>query len=80
MHILKPGKIVTLVLANNAIEGVVIPIDEIVVHLLELNGFISVGSRERKIKSHRRRYPFGIQGFKGPMNVENVLQAVKPSS
>lgn len=73
---LKRGKDLTFVLGNNEIRGVVLPNVDITLELLRLNGFTSVNSVRREIRSTSRRYPYGLRGFKGPMRWEYVIGAI----
>jgi len=79
-RVLRPNKKVTFILANNSIKDHVIPIVDIVSYLFEKNRFVDVTSKERQIDSSRRRYPYGIKGFKGLMRTEYIINAVKSSS
>ncbi len=78
IRVLKPGKSATFVLANNTIKGVQIPVANIVATLFERSGLTSVATEERKINSDRRRYPYGITGFRGLMECEFLLEGKKP--
>jgi tRNA G10 N-methylase Trm11 len=77
--VLKPGKRLSFVVANNTIEGVEVPVVEIVSGLLKRNGFQSITIEKRAIMRNRRRYPFGIRGFKGLMESEYIVNAVSRS-
>lgn len=79
-RILKPGKKLTFILANNVVKGVVLPVADIMADCLEYSGFTSIRRDMRQIRSDRRRYPFGIKGFKGLMESEFIITAHKPSS
>jgi DNA modification methylase len=73
-HVLnKNGKII-FVLADNKIAGRTIPVVNIVMELLISDGFEHVKSVRRRIKNHRRRYPFG---FNGVMKSEAIISASK---
>gem|GEM_PF-2392884 len=74
-RILIPGKCVSFVLANNKIHGLGIPIVDLVSELLSANNFTSTHITERPLAPERRRYPFGIHGFKGLMETEYVITA-----
>jgi len=78
-QVIKPGKTLTFVLANNTIRGVVVPLSNIVGDLLEQNGLASIEIQQRQIRASRRRYPYGITGFKGLMHSEYLIHARKPS-
>ncbi len=69
------GKL-SFILANNNIKGLELPIVDITCELLQKNGFHSVGYERRVISNHRRRYPFGIKGFKGLMESEFIINAI----
>ena len=68
---------VAFVVADNVIAGTVFPVSSIVEHLLVRSGFSSVVATGRTIKNTRRRYPFGINGFAGPMKNEYLVTGVK---
>ena len=74
-RVLKPGRNLSLVLANNTIKGVEIPVVDITAELLRQNSFHSVSVEKRSIMHNRRRYPFGIRGFKGLMESEYIVNA-----
>lgn len=76
-NVIKPGKLLTFVLANNRIQDVSIPIADIICELLLVNGFQAITSEERYIQHNRRRYPFGLTGFKGLMKSEYLINAQK---
>jgi hypothetical protein len=75
--VLKAGKHLSFVLANNRIKGIEAPIVSIVCELLQNNGFQSVSVEKRHILRNRRRYPFGLRGFKGLMDSEYIINARK---
>lgn len=75
--VLKPGRQLTFVLANNRIQDIQIPVVGIICELLRINGFKLVTSKKRSIQHNRRRYPFGLRGFKGLMESEYVVNAKK---
>lgn len=77
--VLRPGKTLTFVIANNHVQGLSVPVVQIVTNLLETNGFNQVNSEERHIRANRRRYPYGISGFRGLMHTEYIIQATKSS-
>ncbi len=68
---------VVFVVADNVKAGTVVPVSGIIESLLKLSGFSSVVATSRAIKSTRRRYPFGINGFAGPMTNEYLITGVK---
>lgn len=76
-RILRPGRTITLVLANNSIKKVTVPIVPMVVEMLQRAGFDSVSLEEREIDSSRRRYPYGIRGFTELMRTEYLIHAKK---
>ena len=69
---------VVFVVADNVIAGTVLPVSAIVEELFKRSGFTSVVSTGRTIKNTRRRYPFGVNGFAGPMKDEYLVTGVKP--
>jgi DNA modification methylase len=75
-RVLKPGRNLSFVLANNTIRGLEVPVVDIVIELLKRKGFQSVSTEKRAIMQNRRRYPFGIRGFKGLMESEYIVNAV----
>lgn len=79
-RILKTGKLATIILSNNSIQGYELPVCEIAGNLMELNGFSNVSIEERTIQTNRRRYPFGITGFNGLMHSEKVIQGIRMSN
>ena len=76
-RVVKAGAKVVFVVANNVIAGTVFPVSAIIEYLLKQSGFSSVVTTGRTIKSTRRRYPFGINGFDGPMKDEYIVSGVK---
>ena len=76
-RVVKARARVTFVVANNVIGGMVFPVSAIIEYLLKRNGFSSVVATARTIKNTRRRYPFGVNGFAGPMKDEYLITAVK---
>jgi hypothetical protein len=75
-RVLKPGRNLSFVLANNTVRGLEVPVVDIVTELLKGSGFQSVSTEKRTIMQNRRRYPFGIRGFKGLMESEYIVNAV----
>ena len=67
------GKLV-FVLADNRVGDRTIPVVNLVKELLGAQGFKNVESVRRRIKNHRRRYPFG---FDGVMKSEAIITAAK---
>lgn len=76
-RIAKPRAKVAFVIANNVIAGMVFPVSLIIEDLLRRNGFSSVVATRRTIKNTRRRYPFGVNGFTGPMKDEYLVTGIK---
>ena len=68
---------VVFVVADNVKAGTVLPVSAIIETLLNRSGFSSVVATSRAIKTTRRRYPFGINGFAGPMTNEYLVTGVK---
>jgi len=75
-RVLKPGRNLSFILANNTIKGVEVPVVDITAELLKGKRFHSVSVEKRSIMPNRRRYPFGIRGFKGLMESEYIVNAV----
>lgn len=75
-QVLKKDKKISLVLANNNIKSIELPIVDITCELLQKNGFRSVSTERKTISNDRRRYPFGIKGFKGLMESEFIINAI----
>ena len=76
-RVLRKRARVVFVVADNVIAGTVLPVSAIVEDLLTRSGFSSVETTGRTIKNSRRRYPFGINGFAGPMKEEYMVTGVK---
>ena len=68
---------VAFVVANNVIGGEILPVSAIIEELLKRRGFSSVDVTRRIIKNTRRRYPFGANGFTGPMKDEYLITGAK---
>ena len=68
---------VAFVVANNVIGGEVFPVSAIIEELMKRSGFSSVEANRRTIKNTRRRYPFGVNGFTGPMREEYLITGAK---
>jgi len=75
-RVLKPGRNLSFILANNTIKGVEVPVVDIVTELLKGKRFHSLSVEKRSIMHNRRRYPFGIRGFKGLMESEYIVNAI----
>lgn len=76
-RVLRQGGKATLVIGNNVIRGHVIPIADVLGQLLAQNGFANVKLEPRAIKIDRRRYPYGLTGFKGLMESEYLVEGEK---
>lgn len=74
------GGIVAFVVADNVLAGKVFPVSVITEELLKYSGFSRVAVTHRTIKTTRRRYPFGANGFTGTMKNEYIITAEKPHS
>ena len=77
-RVVKAGSKVVFVVADNVIAGTVFPVSTIIEDLLKHSGFSSVVATSRAIKNTRRRYPFGLNGFTGPMKNEYLVTGFKP--
>ena len=76
-QLLKDGGKVAFVVGNNIIQGREVPTSKILAAMLERSGFRGLRIEPRQIRRNRRRYPFGIRGFKGPMESEYIIHARK---
>lgn len=76
-RVLRTAGTATLILGNNKIRGVHIPVVDVVTQMLERNGFSKIRIDEREIATNRRRYPYGLKGFRGLMNIEFIIRAQK---
>ena len=77
--LLKRGGKATFVVGNNVIQGHNIPTSQILAAMLESSGLVDIRIEPRKIRADRRRYPYGIRGFKGPMESEFIVHARRPN-
>lgn len=77
-EILKSGKNMTLILANNKISGNPIPLSEITKEIFTFNDLEFISTQERLIEINRRRYPYGLTGFNGLLEKEFMIHATKP--
>ena len=68
---------VVFVVADNVIGGEVFRVSAVIEELMKRSGFSSVEVTRRAIKNTRRRYPFGIKGFAGPMKDEYLITGAK---
>ena len=78
--LLKHGGKSSFVVGNNVIKDHVVPMADILASMLEASGLECVSIDERTIRTDRRRYPFGVAGFKGLMTSEFVVRAHKPET
>ena len=76
-RVVKSTAKVVFVVADNVKAGTVLPVSAIIENLLKRSGFSSVAATGRAIKTTKRRYPFGINGFAGPMTNEYLVTGVK---
>ena len=76
-RVVKAKAKVAFVVANNVIGGEVFPVSAIIEELMTRSGFSSVDVTRRTIKNTRRRYPFGVNGFAGPMKDEYLITGSK---
>ena len=76
-RVVKARAKVVFVVADNVIAGTVLPVSAIIEDLLKRSGFSSVTATGRTIENTRRRYPFGANGFAGPMRSEYLITGVK---
>ena len=76
-RVVKAKARVAFVVANNVIGGEVFPVSAIIEELMKRCGFSSVDVTRRTIKNTRRRYPFGVNGFAGPMKDEYLITGAK---
>ena len=76
-RVVKAKASVVFVVANNVIGGEVFPVSAVIEELMKRSGFSSVEVTRRTIKNTRRRYPFGVKGFAGPMKDEYLITGSK---
>lgn len=76
-RVARPGASCVFVVADNVLEGKVLPVSEVIAELLSYSGLLDVTTRKRAIKKTRRRYPFGINGFTNTMKDEYVVTGHK---
>ena len=76
-RVTKKGGTVVFVVADNVIAGKLFPVSAITEELLKCSGFSTVVVTPRTIKTTRRRYPFGVNGFTGTMRSEYLVTSVK---
>ncbi|MCY3570528.1 MAG: DNA methyltransferase [Chloroflexi bacterium] len=76
-RVVKPDASIVFVVADNVLQGKVFPVSGIVSELFSASGMKGVTSQRREIKSTRRRYPFGINGFKSTMRDEYLVTGQK---
>jgi len=77
-EVMREGAPLNLVIANNVVRDIEVPVVDIMIELLENTGFARVEPQERIIQENRRRYPYGIAGFNGLMKVEYIIRCQKP--
>ena len=76
-RVAKPGSKSIFIVADNVLDGKVFPVSGILAELFSHHGFSSVTTAKRTIKSTRRRYPFGINGFVNTMRDEYLVTGLK---
>ena len=76
-RVVRVGGKVVIVVADNVLAGRVFPVSTIVMELMLRSGFSSVSHSRRTIRNTRRRYPFGNNGFTGPMKYEFTITGVR---
>lgn len=76
-HVMKTDGLLNLIIANNVVRNIQIPIVTIIQELLKTNGFGDIKLVKREIAGNRRRYPYGIRGFQGLMTTEYIIYAKK---
>ncbi len=67
----------SFVVGNNVVKGHIIPLAEMLAAMLKQSGLSNVRIEERLIRTDRRRYPYGVAGFKELMTTEYVVHACK---
>ena len=72
----KDGK-ASFVVGNNVIKGHTVPTAKILSDMLKQSGLVEVNVEPREINTGKRRYPYGIAGFKGLMTSEYIVHASK---
>ena len=77
-RLLKKGGKATFVVGDNVIRGHGVRTSKILATMLGRNGLTDIQIEPRTIRAERRRYPYGIAGFKGPMETEYVIHAIRP--
>ena len=75
--LLKQGRKASFVVGNNVIKGHTVPTAEILADMLKQSGLSDVNIEPREINNGKRRYPYGVAGFKGLMTSEYVVRASK---
>ena len=75
-HVLKKGRKATMIVAKNMVRGLTVPLPELIAELMAEAGFTCMTIKERNIKSNRRRYPYGVGGFIGPMTQEFDIEGL----
>lgn len=77
VNALRPGKSMTFVVGNNTIDGVVLPVAEVMEDIFGRHSLTNVQVSERALAVAHRRYPNGCDGFKGLMQAEYLIAGVK---
>ncbi|MXY88631.1 MAG: site-specific DNA-methyltransferase [Dehalococcoidia bacterium] len=77
-RVAKPRAKIAFVVADNVLNGNIFPTSRIVTELLADNDVSGIRKTQRTIKSTRRRYPFGINGFANTMRDEYLITGHKP--
>lgn len=75
--LLKQGGKASFVVGNNVIKGHTVPTAEILADMLKRSALVDVNIEQREINTGRRRYPYGIAGFKELMTSEYVVHGIK---
>ncbi len=76
-RLLKQGGKTSFVVGNNVIKEHVVPTGDMLASILERSGLSGVNIEHRDIRTDRRRYPYGIAGFKGLMTSEYIVHGKK---
>lgn len=76
-RVAKPGAAIVFIVADNVLHGKVFPVSTIIAELFSYVGLLGVATEMRAIKSTRRRYPFGINGFANTMRDEYLVTGRK---
>lgn len=76
-RVVKPHGVATFVVGNNVIKGNQAPVVEVVTAVFQHHGFAGVTVQGREMEASKRRYPYGITGFKGLMQKEYIIRATR---